>query len=778
MTELVGKTLGKYRVVTKIGSGGMATVYRAVDVRIGREVAIKVLPHWKRNDRAHVGRFIREVRLLADLSHPSIIGIFDFGQEGEVVYYVMELLPGGSLTEIVRTTGMFAKERLFKLARDMASALECIHGLGILHRDIKPHNILLADSGDFKLADFGLGTAEDFATLTRTGEMIGTLKYLPPEGLEGQSLDQTGDLFQLGLVLYEAATATRPYKGGSAIEILRSYSRDTPQPVTEINPGLPDGFNSLIMNLIQMEKADRYQDAALLLSDLARLEKGQAVRRRVLHGKKDAKTIEEAAALLAPPRPKWPLVVAAGALGTMAVLFGLFWILAPAPPPPAGIHTVQMLAGAERVRVEWTSDGDYAGRLEYRIGDSPVVSVVQEEKPGRKHQVILEGLEADREYIVKIRSPVPEEAVEQAVKTRALSLDIERAESFPDGGRMAWKASQKLKCLLLFEMLGRQDRIEVPPGPKVDFDVRYRGLEPRIDTGLRLVGQNAVDESVTVDINEKIAQLAAPLIDRLEGEDFKALLASFQQMSKLGNPSTTRGVVNSALAKRAFLPYLTNFLPFLTMYVRNPRVPLESRLFMHQRLAQLEGIEAVMTGMGIPVEVPIAGRPEGGMPALGSAMPPGASTTPLIRKPFELRVHGRTADSLEEIGTSPMGAISTPPDIEFRLEQAWSRLAGVGLEVVAGLGNAVSLEVMVNGKGPVVVGPTSSGSSKDVHRVMLPADVMLAKSNSLLFAARSFGAPALSPFKVQVQEVRLLVATFEAAQPVKPYIDTRDVSPR
>ncbi len=269
MDDLIGRTLGHYRVVEQIGAGGMGVVYRAHDERLDRDVAVKVLPKEVADDPDRLRRFEREAKAVAALSHPNILEIFDFDSEGEVTYSVTELLEGETLSEhLSREPGPLPWRRVQEIGAATASGLGAAHGKGVVHRDIKPSNIFLCADGRIKILDFGLAATHDVvdgeaetgsieAPLTREGTVMGTVGYMSPEQAAGRTVDARSDLFSLGTVLYEMLAGRRPFGGSSGAETLAALLRDDPPPLTGVEPRVA----RLVAKCLEKDPGDRFQSA-------------------------------------------------------------------------------------------------------------------------------------------------------------------------------------------------------------------------------------------------------------------------------------------------------------------------------------------------------------------------------------------------------------------------------------------------------------------------------------------------------------------------------------
>src|SRR5712691_9577671 len=229
---------GRYKVVRKLGTGGMANVYLAEDQELGRRVAIKMLDDRHSQDEQFVERFRREAKNVAGLSHPNIVAIYDRGEAEGTYYIAMEYLEGRTLKELLVRRGPTPITVAIDYARQIVGAVGFAHAKGIVHRDIKPHNVVVGPDGRLKVTDFGIarsGTSQ----MTEAGSIIGTAQYLSPEQARGTMVDQRSDLYSVGVVLYEMLTGSVPFTGDTPVEIAMRHLSDTPQPPSTLRPEIP-----------------------------------------------------------------------------------------------------------------------------------------------------------------------------------------------------------------------------------------------------------------------------------------------------------------------------------------------------------------------------------------------------------------------------------------------------------------------------------------------------------------------------------------------------------
>jgi beta-lactam-binding protein with PASTA domain/tRNA A-37 threonylcarbamoyl transferase component Bud32 len=262
---------GRYRIVRKLGAGGMANVYLAEDEDLGRRVAIKILNDRYANDDLFIERFRREAKSAAALSHPNIVSVYDRGEAEGTYYIAMEVIEGRSLKELIMTRGPLPIAQALAYTHEILDALRFAHRHGIIHRDIKPHNILIGER--LKVTDFGIARA-GASQMTEAGSIMGTAQYLSPEQARGAPVTASSDLYSAGIVLYEMLTGKVPFSGDSAIEIAMKHLNDPPKPPSKIRPEIPDELDAVVLRALSKNPEDRYQTAEEFSEDLHRVEAG------------------------------------------------------------------------------------------------------------------------------------------------------------------------------------------------------------------------------------------------------------------------------------------------------------------------------------------------------------------------------------------------------------------------------------------------------------------------------------------------------------------------
>src|SRR2546428_3741157 len=289
---MIGLTVSHYRILEKLGGGGMGVVYKAEDLRLGRHVSLKFLAEERSRDPLAIERFQREARAASSLNHPHICTIYDVDQYEGQHFIVMEFLEGHTLKHRINGKPIDL-ERVPEYGFQMADALEAAHAKAIIHRDIKPANIFISDRGQVKLLDFGLAkllperrsttggtpqsatpsTTTEFDHLTSTGVAMGTVSYMSPEQVRGQELDGRTDLFSFGIVLYEMATGQQAFTGNTSGLVFEAILNRTPTPPVRLNPAIPPQLEQIISKALEKDRKLRYQTASDLRADLQRLKR-------------------------------------------------------------------------------------------------------------------------------------------------------------------------------------------------------------------------------------------------------------------------------------------------------------------------------------------------------------------------------------------------------------------------------------------------------------------------------------------------------------------------
>ena len=296
-----GTAFGNYEVIAEIGQGGMGRVYKARDTLLDRPVALKVLSEALSRDEGFVQRFTREARVAARLNHPNIVQIYSFGREGSTWYLAMELIDGNSIGGFMRSGAQFDEHDSITIVRHAARALRVAHQAGIVHRDVKPENLMMSMRGEVKLVDLGLAKSlEDDASLTGTGLTMGTPHYISPEQVRAQKdIDGRADVYSLGATLYHMASGKTPYTADSPSLVILKHLTDAPVDPRTHRPELTEGLSRVILRMMARERENRYRDMHAVDRDLERLQKGLEP---LLGAGTDPSTISSSETLATPAR--------------------------------------------------------------------------------------------------------------------------------------------------------------------------------------------------------------------------------------------------------------------------------------------------------------------------------------------------------------------------------------------------------------------------------------------------------------------------------------------
>lgn len=267
--NLEGSVIGnRYKILEKIGNGGMATVYKSLDQILNRYVAIKILREEFTTDEEFIKRFNAEAQSAARLTHPNIVSVYDVGQEYNIYYIVMELIQGKTLKQIIEEDGFLSWKWSINIAIQIASALEMAHKNNIIHRDIKPHNIMITEDGVAKVTDFGIAKAVSNSTITAFGTTLGSVHYFSPEHARGGYTDSKSDLYSLGVVMYEMVTGTIPFDADTPVSVALKHMQEEPIEPIKRNKDIPYAVNQIIMKAMKKDPNERYQNATEMIKDL------------------------------------------------------------------------------------------------------------------------------------------------------------------------------------------------------------------------------------------------------------------------------------------------------------------------------------------------------------------------------------------------------------------------------------------------------------------------------------------------------------------------------
>ena len=273
---------GRYQIVEEIGHGGMGRVYKVHDTKIGEKIALKLIRPETLLDGKTVERFLNELKLARKIRHKNICQMFDLGEDQDTHYITMEYIHGEDLKQLIRKVSRLSPGQAIGIARQVCEGLEEAHKLGVIHRDLKPQNIMIDEDGNARIMDFGIARSLSGKTLTGAGVMIGTPEYMSPEQVDGKETDQRSDIYSLGVILYEMVTGRVPFEGETALAIAMKHKGEAPNNPKELNPHIPDDLSGVILTCLEKDKAKRYQSASGVHSELKKIEQGIPTTERMI----------------------------------------------------------------------------------------------------------------------------------------------------------------------------------------------------------------------------------------------------------------------------------------------------------------------------------------------------------------------------------------------------------------------------------------------------------------------------------------------------------------
>ena len=367
----------RFRIEQLLGEGGMGKVYRAYDKELGRTVALKILQPELTKDPSVILRFKQELLLASKISHRNILRIHDLSEFDGVKFITMAFIEGKDLNQLLKEDSPFTTDRAMKVGRQLCEALDAAHAEGVVHRDFKPHNVLMGQNDQVYVSDFGLATSLETAKMgmTRTGAFVGTPRYMSPEQVEGKTVDHRSDLYSLGLVLYEMVSGEVPFSGDSTWQVMYQRVKEAPKDVKVANPKVPDNVALIIMHCLEKEPAERYQSAKEIIADID-AGRSPEMSTTSMYRNGGLSSASRTVQITLPARPPiWAYIA-----GGVAILAGLFFAI-PAtrhlvfkPVAENGIHTTEAVKGLPPL-----SQGKYVAVLPFRVlGDSSSIGYVAE----------------------------------------------------------------------------------------------------------------------------------------------------------------------------------------------------------------------------------------------------------------------------------------------------------------------------------------------------------------------------------------------------------------
>jgi eukaryotic-like serine/threonine-protein kinase len=445
---------GRYEIGEVVGYGGMAEVHRGRDLRLGRDVAVKLLRADLSRDESFLIRFQREAQNSASLNHPNIVAVFDTGEDAGIPYMVMEFVNGRTLKEVLLAEGRFDSATACEVVADMCSALDFSHKHHIIHRDVKPGNVMLSDTNQVKVMDFGIARAlaSGQATMTQTSAVIGTAQYLSPEQARGETVDARSDVYAVGCVLYELLVGHPPFTGDNPVSVAYQHVREEARPPSELNPNVPDSVDAVIMKALAKNPENRYHSAGEMREDLIRAARGQAVlapavmsagdRTQMLAGPDSTAPITPIATSSSKRRP-W--LVALGVILALVAVTAASWGIMQMLEQPEMV-AVPDVVGQERAVAEQTlKDDGFVVTFKEQVADDPTstdINHVIDQTPDGKTEadkgdtVELTVIIAPAKVTVEDVVGDQEDDATKTLKDQGLTVNVVKEESTKPSGEV------------------------------------------------------------------------------------------------------------------------------------------------------------------------------------------------------------------------------------------------------------------------------------------------------------------------------------------------------
>jgi beta-lactam-binding protein with PASTA domain/tRNA A-37 threonylcarbamoyl transferase component Bud32 len=496
---------GRYQLGETIGIGGMAEVFRGIDVRLGRDVAVKVLRADLARDPTFQGRFRREAQSAASLNAPCIVSVYDTGEDNGVPYIVMEYVDGRTLRDVLRTEGRLLPQRALEVVADICAALDVAHGAGIVHRDIKPANVMLTARGEVKVMDFGIAraVADTSSTMTQTAAVIGTAAYLSPEQARGEHVDARSDVYSTGCLLYELVTGTPPFTGDSPVAVAYQHVREDPTPPSAYDDTLPEQVDSVVLKAMAKNPANRYQSADEMREDLLRAAAGEGVLATPFLPEVET-TVVPAGLRQPPERRRGPLLALfAGVLVAVAIVVAL--IVRSLLGNDSGLISTPAVVGASQqdATLQLAAEGLAVGDVTQKFDPKPAGTVLAQSpeagfligKGGEVSLTVSKGIEMT---VVPQVIGLSQEEAEAQLKDAKLLIGqvIQRDVNLPAGQVLAMQpapgaqlaAGTKVTLVVssgkvqVPELRGKTQEEAIQALQQLGFAV---GIEPRDDVNCR-----------------------------------------------------------------------------------------------------------------------------------------------------------------------------------------------------------------------------------------------------------------------------------------------------
>jgi serine/threonine-protein kinase len=635
----------RYEIHSRIGRGGMADVFLARDRLLDRPVAVKVLFPEYANDPAFVERFRREATAASNLSHPNIVGVYDFGRQGGTYFMVMEYVNGRTLADMLKNDGALMPQRAADIASDVAAALGFAHRNGVVHRDVKPANILVSATGTVKVADFGIARAMNVATeqdLTQAGAVMGTATYFSPEQAQGGNPDPRSDLYSLGIVMYEMVAARPPFVADNPLATAYKQVHDAPRPLHGYAPDVPRGYEAIVMKLLAKTPTARYPSADDLRTDLRRFRDGLPV--AALAGAASAAAATTVVAAQRPPAPVAP---------TQTVAYEPTRIVPSEIRPPAGGPTTAVPYDYEEPprRNGWLIAGGVLAALIIAIGAVILYRSLHDDSSSTKTVTLTNFTNqpiAQAKQAVTALNLVPDEdpQVNDAVK-----VGFVYAQNPAPGAKVAAGSHVKLTYnkgrppVDLPNLVGQDVQAATATLTQLGLKVTTNQTESNQPSGTVLSqspapGKVAAGSTVTLTVSKGVGQAAVPNVNGLDVVTATSQLVSAGfTVTQAQEPSNN---VNAGSVIRTDPPAGTtlNKGTQVTIVVSSgpPQVGVPNVIGLAESAArdtlQGAGFQQTVTRVDVPFDSPQAGKVINQNPLPGTAAAQGSNVTITVGQPL------------------------------------------------------------------------------------------------------------------------------------------------
>jgi hypothetical protein len=621
-----GRTLGPYVLDQPIGRGGMGEVYRARHPGLRRDVAVKVLLAATVADSRDVERFQREGLAMSRIQHPNVVRVFDCGADGDVTWLAMELLDGASLREKfpVRAPVLDA----VAIVRDLCRGLAAVHESGLIHRDVKPANVMLTRGGEVKLMDFGLVKDPDATRLTEAGEVAGTPGFLAPEVMRGAPYDHRVDVYQAGLVLYALIAGRLPHEAESLpIYIQKVCTRPAP-PASEHAPGVPPRLDSVIAAALSIDPAGRPPTALALSEALDAVLVGSS---RSGH-KRSARVLRSGAASVPAPRPRvWPVWTSLALALLVAAVGAGVWFARTSPP--AEVTDLEIEPGLRRATIRFHAPPG----VDVHAALSPSSGTMRAETDeSGTRRIKLAGLQPGAEYQLALNHG-PRVLATRRFSTGKLLLEGIRKRVGLQSIELAWSTSVPAKTSLIWRARGQPDGfLDVPGSATTTHTARIADLDPDRDYEIRIVsivGDGEAQEFGPIGVKLFRSALAEFLAE-FERAAFQQRMLDLLWELKNKTPQQVAAILRVKLDPLRRPVELLK--PICGEFFSSPSVYISTKVKVYHALKQVEGLERAVAGLKLPIPPMLTGMDWGTFYQSGRSFPPAGPPAQVAVEPREI----------------------------------------------------------------------------------------------------------------------------------------------